>query len=411
MKFKNKNGASNMILVLIIAIGIVLVISGIGLMLMSSGKLELNMFKSKKDNVKAVTQMVSTTVDTVPIPTGFYYVGGSKASGLVISDNPDDREKGDSYDINRTLVGNQYVWIPVEDMAAFKRATTKDNFNSKNVSRSIVDNNDFLVGVNLWEVVLDELGKPTSANTEATLKEAQAMYNSVEKYKGFYIARFEAGLEFPRVKIVNEETQEETMPYITGQNIRSKQGMYPYNNISWSNNNLHDEEKGGAVELSRSIYPANSNQYAVVSTLVYGVQWDSIAKFISSSMDENHEVRGNMLGSRFSFFGKYMENEAEQRYITDNISTEKTTEQVWLFTTGATSYAKTKNIYDLAGNVNEFTMEGVTFVLDEYIGEGRVTRGGSFKDAMEDTMFSTRAAKRPTYSSIDTGFRVALYIK
>ena len=34
-----------------------------------------------------------TRVDGVPIPKGFYYVGGAKETGLVISDNPTDKDK------------------------------------------------------------------------------------------------------------------------------------------------------------------------------------------------------------------------------------------------------------------------------------------------------------------------------
>ena len=38
----------------------------------------------------------------------------------------------------------------------------------------------------------------------------------------------------------------------------------------------------GAVELARSIYPESSNK-EVVSTLIYGVQWDAVMNFIDSN--------------------------------------------------------------------------------------------------------------------------------
>ena len=52
-------------------------------------------------NVKEVTS------DNVPIPEGFYYVGGSKDTGVVISDVDGD-------DLDNTAQGNQFVWIPVD---------------------------------------------------------------------------------------------------------------------------------------------------------------------------------------------------------------------------------------------------------------------------------------------------------
>ena len=46
----------------------------------------------------------------VPIPTNFYYVGGTKDTGVVISDNSADENQG----VDSNLSGNQFVWVPVE---------------------------------------------------------------------------------------------------------------------------------------------------------------------------------------------------------------------------------------------------------------------------------------------------------
>ena len=53
--------------------------------------------------------------DGVTIPEGYYYVGGTKAKGIVISDNVADKEldKGKE-NVRRDLSGNQWVWVPVE---------------------------------------------------------------------------------------------------------------------------------------------------------------------------------------------------------------------------------------------------------------------------------------------------------
>ena len=50
----------------------------------------------------------------VPIPSGFYYVGGTAKSGTVISDNLADKEKYKGQEVVGTnLSGNQFVFIPV----------------------------------------------------------------------------------------------------------------------------------------------------------------------------------------------------------------------------------------------------------------------------------------------------------
>jgi competence protein ComGC len=78
-----------------------------------------------KDLTKTVTvDGVETTViigekisdgtgKTLPVPTGFYYVGGTVEKGAVISNNEADKDKYKGQTVVGTdLVGNQYVFIP-----------------------------------------------------------------------------------------------------------------------------------------------------------------------------------------------------------------------------------------------------------------------------------------------------------
>ena len=59
--------------------------------------------------------------ETIPVPIGFYYVGGKIKQGVVISDNEADRyEVGvdkTTHEYATKLKGNQFVWIPckIED--------------------------------------------------------------------------------------------------------------------------------------------------------------------------------------------------------------------------------------------------------------------------------------------------------
>ena len=56
-----------------------------------------------------------TIIAGVTIPAGYYYVGGTKAKGLVISDAEADNEKYKGQEnVGKDLAGNQWVWVPVE---------------------------------------------------------------------------------------------------------------------------------------------------------------------------------------------------------------------------------------------------------------------------------------------------------
>lgn len=82
-----------------------------------------------------------------------------------------------------------------------------------------------------------------------------------------------------------------------------------------------------------------------------------------------------------------------------------------ILTTGATEVTKVNNIYDMAGNLWEVTMEG--------IGNERIIRGGYAYNngSLEGHEYEycypvcTRVGKAPNYTEGAIGFRYALYIK
>ncbi len=70
--------------------------------------------ESKK--VASVYAVSTGEGETIPVPIGFYYVGGKINEGVVISDNEADRyEVGvdkTTHEYATKLKGNQFVWIP-----------------------------------------------------------------------------------------------------------------------------------------------------------------------------------------------------------------------------------------------------------------------------------------------------------
>ena len=195
---------------------------------------------------------LTSIVDTVPIPKGFVASQAAgentKSVGLVIYEGTEPVTNANVEIAKRTR--NQYVWVPVEE---FESEFVRQNFGTDyTISNTL--------GENIWEVALDTATnmplatQDTNYMTSTTLAEVQAMYESVKKYKGFYIARYESGIDTQRT---NNDGALVT-------NVYSIMGKIPYTYIPW----------GNSVEVARSIYPKTNTDYGVVSTLIYGVQWD-----------------------------------------------------------------------------------------------------------------------------------------
>ena len=198
-------------------------------------------------------------VDTVKIPKGFYYVGGAKDTGLVISDNPADENKYSSSNWTdqanipsglesetgtngqiAPIVGNQFVWVPVEDTYNF--TTYCGYYDGDFDSSTFADCSEPFTSAADWE------------STEYNL-----MKTSVETNNGFYVARFEASEG-------------------TGSKAESKPGVEPWRYIAWGNS-MTEIGTEGAVAKSQNMY-TDKNTYGVTSTLIYGAQWDAIMNWL-----------------------------------------------------------------------------------------------------------------------------------
>ena len=267
---------------------------------------------------------------TVTVPAGFAVsqVEGENTidDGLVVIDKS----------------GNEFVWIPVDDYSEYERRKSYYNGN--------IDSDDSFLkfGESNENGINDKLEETTTTKVEA-----QEMFTSVRKNKGFYIARYESGKD-------------------RNGNVVVKKGTEVYNYIQWSANGEIQETNeitGGAVELARNF--DTMNDYTnVTSTLIYGVQWDAVMKWMENI--ENPNTAGTL-----------------KNYIQDS------TGMGWYSNNSGNTVHKTgididnnksncvKNIYDLAGNVAEWTMES-------YNTDGRVRRGGN----SYDTGFRTPASNR-----------------
>ncbi|MEG1059308.1 MAG: hypothetical protein RSE57_03885, partial [Clostridia bacterium] len=190
---------------------------------------------------------------------------------------------------------NQFVWIPVPIFEQFVRNDKYYNGNGLTVSQC----------------------------AELETQELKDMYNSVKTNGGFYIARYEAG------KKDGTATDGTVKPV-------SQKGATIWNNIPWGTNNSEADPGNGAVTVSRKMYAPDA---AVASTLMYGVQYDAILSFIETSGGKTKDLIKDS-----TTWGNHSNNLDRESVIPNRPAI-----------SGALASWSTNNIYDLAGNVWEWT--------------------------------------------------------
>ena len=258
--------------------------------------------------------------------------------------------------------------------------------------------------------------------TEETLAEVQAMYASVKKYGGFYIARYEAGIDTQRRSI----GEAANLPGIKeGTRVYSVMGKIPYTYIPWTWNNVMNEDTNGAVEIARNIYPKDeTNTTGVVSTLTYGVQWDrTVQWFIDTGVMTENQVNKTEGSTKFGNYSDTVIDTSSElndgalvwdysassngSYVakdSDTLTYPKASGTKWVLSTGALKVANVNNIYDMAGNMWEWTVEG-------YFTDRRAGRGGCFYVTGLDNQVAGRNSNDPGNASNLYGLRPSLYIK
>lgn len=305
-----------------------------------------------EDNLKNIVMY-----GDVPIPENFVYVGGTKESGFVISDNENDKDKYAKQAIVGTdLIGNQFVWVPVEDYNrkayALNISTGK---NDKNTESEIIKWEENNTKIFTEKISLDEK-------------------KSVNKYKGFYIGRYEAGdEESTKSKTLRNNSSSQT----NGVAIKAKQ--VPYSCIT----------KANAQKLAENF--RIEQDYSSKTRLVSSYAWDATMNFIAINDNEyvNSTGNGNYYNLKFSY-----DNIEEKNSTKEN-------ENGMVIPTGETQ--SKCNIFDMGGNVWEWTTEEVNET------NAYTIRGGCYHNYTNFT-----AGYRYGYNGDrigdDIGFRIALFV-
>ncbi len=315
--------------------------------------------------------------------------------------------------------GNEYVWVVVPRTTAVYATTglgkttfTDADYTSiendlKEYTKTYRGSTSFITDT--WYA--DDKNEGWLSETEyKTLK--NSMLKSVYENGGFYVGRYEAGIGTNRTSIeaqVNGKYPVPTTAPVT------KADAYPYTYVT----------RTQAQNLA-----SNVNSGTKTSSLMFGVQWDLVLAFMhnkgnieDSTLTSNSTTIGNYYNSTFDLNrGKYAQcgqlgntwknfDSALDSIVVSNETTgkmKKTEQNSYqngiLLTTGGTEQSKVMNIYDIAGNVYEWTLEKTPNTY-----EPCVTRGGLFNDTGSYRPAAEHGGSSSGHSFYSIGFRVSIF--
>ena len=326
-----------------------------------------------------VTSQKPKTTEGTYLPDGFAQVEGTTLeNGLTIQDSK----------------GNQYVWIEVPKTSEVYPTAGLNikNFTTEEYTAIETDlhtyTNDYRDGTSYKdEYYSDEV---TGLKSEQYTALKQKMLKSVYKNGGFYIGKYETGIENAPKTDGDENTAPTEIPVI-------KQNAYPYNYVTCSQ----------AQTLASKMESGN-----YISSLMFGVQWDLVLKYLETKGTAQADLKkdstnwGNYynnlwnitnIDSKYGIYNKGMN-------WTNGAYGKKDSNKSVLLSTGASETFSKQGIYDIAGNVWEWTLE-----YTAYSSTPCAKRGGYYSSYGSGYPAAYRNGSSTTNYYDNIGFRLSLY--
>ena len=301
--------------------------------------------------------------------------------------------------------GNEYVWVVVPRTTAVYATTElgKTTFTDADYTSIEKDLKDY-TSIYVTESGYSDLYYPDDKNVGWFADETaynnlkNSMLKSVYENGGFYVGRYEAGIDTKTGTNRTSNTDENsdgkyTMPNTTPV---TKADAYPYTCVT----------RTQAQNLA-----SNVNSGTKTSSLMFGVQWNLVLAF----MHNKGNIADSTLTSNSTTIGNYKDNlwtikNANAQYLSNEKFVQcpnpfkKESNSDILLTTGADSSFSVQNIYDIAGNVWEFTLE-----RSPYTNVLCARRGGGFNVTGSDYPAALRFNVSTDFSGFNIGFRVSLF--
>ena len=309
------------------------------------------------------------------LPTGFTQVKGTTLkSGLTIQDS----------------TGNQYVWVEVPKAERLYKTAGLNitDFTDEEYTKIEDDLHTYTDDYRQsgWE---DEYysDETTGLTSDQYTNLKKTMLKSVYQNGGFYIGKYETGIE-SAPKTSGSSTAPIETPVI-------KQNVYPYVFVTCSQ----------AQTLASNMESGNHT-----SSLMFGVQWDLVLKYLETKGASQAELKknstswGNYKNNAWNITNENLKYAPNASNWTSATEKTKDSSSSILLSTGASDDFSKQGIYDLAGNVYEWTLE--------YTSSSKLPcakRGGNYYDDGASRPAAYRDDYRTTIHTNNVGFRLSLY--
>ena len=336
----------------------------------------LNDYEKIMDKYTSNLPSTKETMPYLPDAMKFEKVSGTDlTSGLVI------REKA---------TGSEYVWVEVPKTATVYPTAGINITNFTDEEYTKIENDlhtytsDYRNGTDYSDTYAKDETTGWFDDEEQYNELKNKMLKSVYENGGFWVGRYEAGIKENRTA--------------SGDVIAiplTKANLYPYNWVTRTQAKVLAEQ----VESGRS-----------TSSLMFGVQWDLVLKFIENKkvvkkeyLNSNSITIGNFYDSLWNttnMLARYFkENENSFEYC----PYKKEEKERVLLTTGANEKFLLMNMYDIAGNVWEWTLENAEG------SEHCVLRGGGYDSSGLNDPVSYHFVYGEINNDNSVGFRISIY--